>query len=187
MASDFVRSAVAEEEMAPLEDPYRVLGVPRDAPLDKIRAKYWKLQKKYHPDATPNDGDAEMLEYANRMSAEINAAWEVLSDPDRRGQYDKEHEAPVLVVYDIVSEVDIKEGTPAIVRFKVDNKGGPIPSDGRLTFSPIGGWMQLKPVTIRSLLDDVEFPMQIELLIETNALATDIWHEGEIEVRIVVE
>jgi curved DNA-binding protein CbpA len=166
------------------KDPYEVLGVPRDATLEQIRRKWRKLVKKFHPDVVAPDGDPDMLEYANRMTAHINAAWEILSDADRRGQYDSEHEPPGLVVYDVVSELEVDEGEPAIVQFKVDNRGGPIPPGGRLRFSPIGSWMRFKPVRIESLRDGSPFPIQVELMIDTDSLSADVWHEGEIEVGI---
>ncbi|MEX0781974.1 MAG: J domain-containing protein [Dehalococcoidia bacterium] len=65
------------------KDFYSVLGVKRDAPEKEIRSAYRKLARKYHPDVTPNDKAAET------RFKEATAAFEVLSDADKRKKYDK--------------------------------------------------------------------------------------------------
>src|ERR1041384_7172402 len=64
------------------KDYYGLLGVKRDASADDIRKAFRKLARKYHPDVNPGDTKAE-----NRFK-EINEAYEVLSDPDKRKKYD---------------------------------------------------------------------------------------------------
>jgi len=66
------------------DDPYTVLGVPRNAADDDIRRAYRKLAKELHPDLNP----------ANRASAEerfkkVTGAYGVIGDPDKRRQYDR--------------------------------------------------------------------------------------------------
>ncbi len=63
-------------------DYYEVLGVPRDASEDDIRKAFRKLARKYHPDV------AEDKEEGEEKFKEINKAWEVLSDPEKRKKYD---------------------------------------------------------------------------------------------------
>src|SRR5688572_4798242 len=65
------------------KDFYETLGVSKTASDKEIRSAYRKLARKYHPDVTPNDRSAEA------RFKEINAANEVLSDPDKRKKYDK--------------------------------------------------------------------------------------------------
>jgi len=70
-----------------MKDPYEVLGVSRDAGDDEIKSAYRKLAMKYHPDRNPDDPLA-----AQKMS-EINAAYDILKDPEkvllyRAGYYD---------------------------------------------------------------------------------------------------
>jgi DnaJ-class molecular chaperone len=66
-----------------MEDPYTVLGVPRDADEDTIRKAYRKLAKKHHPDL--NAGKPDALE---RFKL-VNAANDILSDPEKRGRFDR--------------------------------------------------------------------------------------------------
>jgi curved DNA-binding protein len=65
-------------------DYYEVLGVPRTASADDIKRAYRQLARKHHPDLQPA---AERTQAAERFK-EINEAYEVLSDPDKRGKYD---------------------------------------------------------------------------------------------------
>src|ERR1700676_2318029 len=65
------------------KDYYDVIGVPRTATADDIRKEYRKLARKYHPDVNPGDKSAE------EKFKEVNEAYEVLSDPDKRKRYDQ--------------------------------------------------------------------------------------------------
>ncbi len=65
------------------KDFYRILGVAENASADEIKKEYRKLAKKYHPDANPNDAAA-----ADRFK-EISEAYSVLSDEEKRKQYDQ--------------------------------------------------------------------------------------------------
>ncbi|MBE6596617.1 MAG: molecular chaperone DnaJ [Ruminococcaceae bacterium] len=69
--------------MAEKRDYYEVLGVSKDADDAAIKKAYRALAKKYHPDMNPGDKDAE----ANFK--EVNEAYDVLSDPDKRAKYDQ--------------------------------------------------------------------------------------------------
>ena len=64
-------------------DLYEVLGVSRGASDEEIKKAYRKLVKKYHPDLNPGDKAAEAA------MKEVNAAYEVLSDPDKKAKYDR--------------------------------------------------------------------------------------------------
>ena len=64
-------------------DYYEVLGVDRGADEAAIKKAYRQLAKKYHPDMNPGDKDAEM------KFKEASEAYAVLSDPEKRRQYDQ--------------------------------------------------------------------------------------------------
>src|SRR5689334_19028122 len=65
------------------KDYYDVLGTSKTATEDDIRKAYRTLARKYHPDVNPGDKSAE------ERFKEINEAYEVLSDPDKRKRYDQ--------------------------------------------------------------------------------------------------
>ena len=65
------------------KDPYKVLGLSRRASQEDIRKAHRKLVRKYHPDANHEDPQAE------ERFKEIQQAYEVLSNPEKRQEYDK--------------------------------------------------------------------------------------------------
>ncbi|MFL6239521.1 MAG: molecular chaperone DnaJ [Actinomycetes bacterium] len=69
------------------KDYYAVLGVPKDADKAAIRKAYRKLARQYHPDA--NSGDAKSQASAEEKFKEISEAYDVLSDDNRRREYDE--------------------------------------------------------------------------------------------------
>src|SRR6516225_8128020 len=66
-----------------MRDPYEVLGVSKDASEADIKSAYRKLAKKLHPDANKHDPKA-----ASRF-AELNAAYEIVGDADKRKAFDR--------------------------------------------------------------------------------------------------
>jgi DnaJ-class molecular chaperone len=67
-----------------VEDPYKVLGVPRDAPDEEIRRAYRKLAKQLHPDLNPANPAA-----AEERFKKVSAAYDIVGDPEKRKQYDR--------------------------------------------------------------------------------------------------
>lgn len=65
-----------------MPDLYKILKVNRSASIEEIKASYRKLAMKYHPDRNPGCKSAEA------KFKEVQHAWEVLSDPERRARYD---------------------------------------------------------------------------------------------------
>jgi len=68
--------------MAAVKDLYETLGVAKNASPDEIKKAYRKLARKHHPDANPGDSAAE------ERFKEVQQAYDVLSEPDKRKQYD---------------------------------------------------------------------------------------------------
>src|ERR1700724_2870886 len=64
-------------------DYYKTLGVERGASSAEIKSAYRKLARKYHPDVNPNNKDAE------RRFKEINEAYQVIGDAEKRKKYDE--------------------------------------------------------------------------------------------------
>lgn len=69
--------------MASKRDYYEVLGISKGASDTEIKKAYRKMAKKYHPDANPDNKEAEA------KFKEVNEAYEVLSDPQKKAAYDQ--------------------------------------------------------------------------------------------------
>src|SRR3954454_14724556 len=65
------------------KDYYAILGVPKTATGKEIKQAFRKLARQHHPDVNPGDASAEA------KFKELNEAYEVLGDPDKRKKYDE--------------------------------------------------------------------------------------------------
>lgn len=66
-----------------MRDPYDILGVKPTASEDELRRAFRRLAKQYHPDLNPGNAEAE------QQFKEVNAAYDLLSDPARRARFDR--------------------------------------------------------------------------------------------------
>ena len=84
-------------------DLYQILGVARDVDADALRTAYRKLARQYHPDVNPGDKTAE-----DRFK-EISRAYDVLSDPEKRRNYDEFGEVSLEGGFDAKRAREAKE------------------------------------------------------------------------------
>src|SRR5262245_4909183 len=89
------RPRVFEQKIMAGPDFYTTLGVSRTASLDEIKSAHRELVKKFHPDLFPG---AKQKAQANKKLQQINEAYAILSNPERRRQYDSRHPPKVTVV-----------------------------------------------------------------------------------------
>src|SRR6476659_8050245 len=66
-----------------VQDPYDVLGVERGASTDEVKSAFRRLAQRFHPDKNPGDDRAQ------QKFKEINAAYQILSDPEKRAMFDR--------------------------------------------------------------------------------------------------
>lgn len=66
-----------------MRDPYEVLGLERNASPDDVKSAFRRLAQKFHPDRNPSDPSAQ------ERFKEINAAYQILSDPQKRAMFDR--------------------------------------------------------------------------------------------------
>ena len=69
--------------MADKRDYYEVLGVDKNAGDNEIKKAYRKMAMKYHPDTNPDNKEAE------EKFKEVNEAYSILSDPEKKARYDQ--------------------------------------------------------------------------------------------------
>ncbi|HEX9718481.1 MAG TPA: J domain-containing protein, partial [Ramlibacter sp.] len=71
-----------------IKDFYRLLGLPRGAPLDEIKSAYRRMAAQYHPDKVAGLGP-EVQDVAQAKMLELNEAMALLADPAKRAEYDE--------------------------------------------------------------------------------------------------
>jgi len=81
-----IKQAKVKAKEAAKKDYYKILGVDTKASDDEIKKAYRKLALKWHPDR--NQGDEDERKKADKMFKDINEAYSVLSDPDKRKRFD---------------------------------------------------------------------------------------------------
>lgn len=175
------------------EDYYQILGISKKASADEIKKAYRKLALKWHPDRNPNNKAAE------EKFKKISEAYAVLSDAEKRQQYDNFGSADQFRQQysqeDIFRGFDLDEilrsfgfgGNRAGGRatFRTSRRGGASPRDYEDSFSDILGGMGAGQQFGRQMAQkgqDVEYNLSISL--EESVFGTDKKLSLQIENRI---
>ena len=148
-------------------NPYEVLGVKKEATADEIRTAYRALAKKHHPDLNPGNKQAEAL------FKEISAAYDLLSDADKRARFDRGeidesgNEKPRAYAYQ-----DFAEGAPgAKYRTNAENMS-PEDLDDLFSFFGRGGFgrggARGEGATIRMRGGDRQYALTVDFLDAVN-------------------
>ncbi len=132
----YIQATSSEKNMA-ARNPYEVLGVKKEATADDIRKAYRALAKKHHPDLNPGNKQAEAL------FKEISAAYDLLSDADKRARFDRGeideagNEKPRAYAYQ-----DFAEGAPGAKYRTSQENMSPEDLDDLFSFFGRGGFGQ---------------------------------------------
>jgi len=87
-AQEGLQNARKRQKMAQRKDYYKVLDIPKTASDKEIKKAYRKLAMIYHPDKAAS-GTPEQKEEASEKMKEIGEAYDILSNPDKKGKYDR--------------------------------------------------------------------------------------------------
>jgi len=142
------------------KDYYKILGVQRTATEEEIKKARLKLARKYHPDLNPGNKDA-----ADKFK-EVQGAYEVLSDPEKRSKYDKYGE-----LFEHMGPTGPGAGGPGGVRYETGGfTGGPFDSSGTAGGGGFGGFEDF----LRSVMEGRQGPTSAQSPRPSAAPAEDI-------------
>ena len=153
---------------------YETLGVKRDASVEDIRKADRKLAKKHHPDINPGSKAAE-----DRFKA-VSAAYEVLSDPKRRAEYDEFGDAALQSGFDPARAREYakwQERQTAGGGFGGGFGGGPVEFDFAELFNRRRGPARGQDV-------HATFQMDLRQAVEGTEVSVDVPEQGTVRVRI---
>ena len=165
------------------EDYYKTLGVGKSASINDIKKAYRKLAMKYHPDHTKGDKAAE------EKFKKITEAYAVLSDPEKRKQYDTFGSADFQQRYsqeDIFRNFDFSD---ILKEFGFGGGGSPSGGDYRFSFggSPFGGGGGRRQRAVKGTDLVYELPVTLREVATGTSKAVTFEHQGRrenINVRI---
>ena len=178
-------------------DYYGILGVSKNATTEEISEQYKKLMKKHHPDQFKGmrakyqgEGDQDLLRViderireAEEMCKLLNEAFEVLSDPIKRKQYDDQAVEPSVPLPEIsvhptrITFGSLTEGQKKSLEFTVENKGGP-PAAVNIDWEgnkPDWGELVIEPD------EEKVFPIKVTVKVDTTGIPS-----GPKDEKIVV-
>ena len=154
-----------EPYMRQWKDYYEILEVNPEASQEDIKKAHRKLALGFHPDKNRNITE-QMRKLADEKMAEINEAYEVLYNPEKRKQYDSEWTAkksppkpvidPPVIRFDNVPAKTVKTSS-----FIIRNEGGPY---SKIEVDDPKSWVRV--IKYASLSDTDELPLQVEIMAE---------------------
>ncbi|GEM_PF-3120814 len=173
------------------KDYYEILDISTDARLEEIRTQYRRMVRIYHPDRFRNPADKE---YAEHKIKEINEAFQVLSDPEKRRSYDRRRNLtdsagsgrgrPTAQPVANPQTLDfgaLPPDTQKVLSFQVDNQGGPVTSFS-FAYSEHNSWFQV--VQADHQRNGAPFPMEIQVRVDTSSLKPGTDHLGWLDVYL---
>ena len=156
---------------------YDTLGVKRDASVDDIRKAYLKLAKKHHPDVNPGNKAAE-----DKFKA-VSAAYEVLSDPKKRANYDEFGDAAMQGGFDPAKAreyarwQDRRSQRGGFADGGPGGPGGPVEFDFAELFNRRRGPTRGQDI-------HATFQMDLRQAVEGTEVSVDVPEQGTVRVRI---
>ena len=162
-------------------DPYEILGVKKDASREAIQKAYRRLAKKLHPDFNPTDKRAE------EKFKEVSAAYALLSDPDKRGRFDR-------------GEIDSSGSEQPRGRFYRDSSAasGTSANTNESEFSDFGDlgdmfdelFLRRGPArgraTFRMRGEDVHYSMKVDFLDAVNGAKQQVTLPGGVTIDVTI-
>jgi DnaJ-class molecular chaperone len=150
---------------------YTTLGVKRDASIEDIRKAYRKLAKKHHPDINPGNKAAE-----DRFKA-VSAAYEVLSDPKKRAEYDEFGDAALQTGFDPGKAREYAQWQERRAAGGGFGDAGPIEFDFAELFNRRRGPTRGQDI-------HATFQMDLRQAVEGSEVSVDVPEQGTVRVRI---
>jgi hypothetical protein len=176
-------------------DFYAILGISQNADKEEIERKHKELIKECHPDPYnglkakyEDSGDEELLKIieekirqAEEESKLINEAYEVLSDPTKREEYDRTYQSAVATPEIVINPTKldfglVTEGDAESATFTIENRGGPVETI-HVDWESDPTWGEL---IIRPDPDEV-FPIEVTVVVDSSGASP-----GPKEAKVVI-
>lgn len=163
---------------------YDLLDLSSEATPEEIKDAYRMMAMVWHPDRFREN--PKLQKFAEERFKEVNEAYEVLSDEEKRRVYDEENEfvvqkpKPVVLPKTIDFGVIMEDQGRTSKTFRVENQGGPAKE---LNFDyPPNSWFQVGEIAPAS--EEEMFPLEVKVWVETEELTPGRGYNGKIVVDL---